>query len=46
MKVYNKPEILILIYELNIDINDLSNAGTIGPVGSNNGGDSTSWNDE
>ena len=45
-KEYSKPEVELKEFDLVERIAGLSNGGTIGGVGSENGGDSTDWNDE
>ena len=45
-KEYNKPTVDTKEFDVIVTIADLSNGGTMGGVGSNNGGDSTNWDDE
>ena len=44
-KDYMKPTIDVKEFDVITTIADLSNGGTMGGVGSENGGDSTNWED-
>lgn len=45
-KEYKNPDLIIMEYDVINNLTSLSNGGTMGGVGSENGGDSTDWNDE